>query len=58
MKDLITFLDNNVKSAVYTGVKIHGLYFYLDIIESLTALTNSDQCYNHFGPLSYTNNDT
>ena len=26
---LITFLDNNGKSAVYIGGDIHGVYFYL-----------------------------
>ena len=29
MTYLITFLDNNVKSAVYTGGDIHGIYRYL-----------------------------
>ena len=29
MTDLITFLDNNGKSAVYEGENIHGIYRYL-----------------------------
>ena len=29
MTDIITFLDNNVKYAVYTGGDIHGIYLYL-----------------------------
>ena len=29
MTGLITFLENNGKSDVYTGVNIHGLYYYL-----------------------------
>ena len=29
MTDIITFLDNNGKSAVYTGGDIHGIYRYL-----------------------------
>ena len=32
MTYLITFLDNNRKYAVYTGVNIHELYRYLEII--------------------------
>ena len=29
MIDLVTFLDNNGKSSVYTGGDIHGIYRYL-----------------------------
>ena len=29
MKDIIKFLDNNIKPGVYTGVDIHGIYRYL-----------------------------
>ena len=29
MKYIITFLDNNVKLGVYTGVNIYGIYRYL-----------------------------
>ena len=57
MKDLITFLDNNVKSAVYTGGDIHGIYLYLEMIAAPTTLTTSGQHYHHFGPTSSRNND-
>ena len=39
MTDLITFLENNGKSAVYTGRNINGIYSYLEMIGSPTALT-------------------
>ena len=32
IKDLISFLDKNVKSYAYTGEDIHGIYRYLDMI--------------------------
>ena len=32
MTDLVTFLDNNGKSAAYIGGNIHVLYYYLEII--------------------------
>ena len=32
MINLITFLDNNRKLAVYIGVNINGVYRYLDMI--------------------------
>ena len=57
MNDPIIFLDNNWKSAVYTGVNIHVLYHYLDNIVDQTTLTISGQLSHHFGPLSYTNID-
>ena len=41
MTELITLLDNNEKSAVYTGVNIHELYRYLEIIGDSTTLTTS-----------------
>ena len=50
MTDFITFLDKNRKYAVYTGGNIHGLYFYLEIIETPTTLTTSGQQSHHFGP--------
>ena len=50
MIDIITFLDNNVKSAVYKGGNIHGLYCYLYIIGYPTTLTTSGQHSHHFGP--------
>ena len=58
MTDLITFLDNNGTSAVYTGGGIHGIYFYLDNIGSTTTLTTSVQHSHHLSPSSSINNDT
>ena len=55
---IITILDNNIKSAVYTGANIHGIYRYLEIIVASTTLTTSDQLYHHSGPSSSTNNYT
>ena len=55
---LITFLDNNGKLSVYTGVNIHGIYLYLEIIWSPTKLTTSGQRSHHFGPSYSTNIDT
>ena len=49
MKYLITLLDNNVKSVIYTGENIHGLYFHLETIGDPTNLTSSGQLYHHFG---------
>ena len=57
MTSLITFLDNNGKSAVYTGGDIHGIYRYLEIIVSPTTLTTSGQRYHNFCPSSSINND-
>ena len=34
---LITFLDKNGNSAVYTGGNIHGLYLYMEIIGALNT---------------------
>ena len=39
MADLITFLDNNVKYAVYIGGNTNGIYCYLEIIGAPTTLT-------------------
>ena len=58
MADLITFLDNNRKLAVYTRVNIHGIYCYIEIIGSQTTFTTSCQRYHHFGPSSSTKNYT
>ena len=58
MKDIITFHDNKIKSAVYTGGNIHGLYNYLEMIGTPTTLTTSGQRSCNFGPSSCTNNDT
>ena len=41
MADLIILIDKNVKSAVYTGGNIHGLYFYLEMIVSPMKFTTS-----------------
>ena len=56
MKDLITFLDNNIKSSIYTRVDIHGIYLYLDMIVDPTSLTTSGQRFHHFIP-SYSRNN-
>ena len=50
MKNIITFLDKNVKYAVYTGGNIHGLYCYLEINEDTTTVTTSVQSSHSFGP--------
>ena len=56
MTDIITSLDKNRKSDVFTGGYIHGIYRYLEIIESPTTLTTSGQRSHHFGPSSSSNN--
>ena len=56
MKGLITFLEKNVKSAVYTGVNIHGLYNYLEMIEAPTTFTTSVKISCHFSPSCSTKN--
>ena len=56
--DLITFLDNNRKYAVYKVVIIHVLCRYLEIVGAPTTLTNSVQRYHYFDPSSSINNDT
>ena len=58
MADFITFLDNNRKSAVYTGGNISGIYHYLDMIGAPTILTTTGQRYHHFIPSSFIINDT
>ena len=58
MADTTKLLDNNGKLAVYTGGNIKGLYCYIESIGSPITLTISSQRYHHFGPSSYTNNDT
>ena len=55
MKYLITFLDNNRKSAVYTGGYINGIYHYLEMIEAPTTLTTSGQRSHYFSPSSSIN---
>ena len=58
MTYIITFLDNNGKSAVCTGGNIHGIYSYLEMIGAPTTLTTSGQCSRHFCPLSSIKSDT
>ena len=57
MTDIIIFLDNNRKHDVYTGVHIHGIYCYLEMIGAQTTLTSSGQRSHHFVPLSCSNKD-
>ena len=49
MTDIMTFLDRNEKSAVYTGGNIHGIYSCLEIIGYPITLTTSGQIPHHFG---------
>ena len=58
MKDLVTFLDNNGKSAAYIRGNINGLYRYLDIIGATTTLITSDKLSLNFGPSYSIDNDT
>ena len=57
MKDPITFLEKNRKSAVYEGGDIHGIYRYIEMIGAPTTLITSGNCSHHFGPSSSSNND-
>ena len=57
MKYLITLLDNNGKSSVYTGRDINGIYRYLEMMVYPTTLKNSGHRSHHFGPSSSSNND-
>ena len=41
MTDIITFLDKNGKSSVYTGGNIRGIYHYLEMIGAPTTFTTS-----------------
>ena len=58
LKDLITFLDNNGKLAIYAGKNIHVIYCYLEIIGTPTNLTSSVRHSHNFGTSSSTNNYT
>ena len=58
MTDIVIFLDNNGKSAVYTGGNIHGLYCYLEMIGYPKTLTTSYHISHCFGTSSSINNDT
>ena len=55
---LITLLDNNGNLALYTGVNIHGIYHYLEMIGNPTTFNTLGYCSNHFGPSSYIKIDT
>ena len=57
MTDLITFLNNNGKSDVYTGGDIHRIYHYLELNEYPETFTTPFQCSRHFSPLYSINND-
>ena len=54
MIDLIKLIENNGKSALYTGAKL----FYLEMIGAPTTLTNSGQISHNLGPSYSINNDT
>ena len=58
MKNLITFLDNNGKYAVYTGGEINGIYRYLEIIGFPTTLATSGKLSHQFIHSYTINNDT
>ena len=58
MIDIITFLDNNQKSDVYTRGYIHLIYRYLEMIGDPTILTTSGQRSHHFSPSSSIKNYT
>ena len=58
MTDIFIFLDNSIKSFIYAGVDIHGLYCYIERIGSPTTLIISGQLFCHFGPSFSTNNYT
>ena len=56
--DVIKFLENNGKYAVYQRENIHGIYRYLENIGAPTTLITSGQRSHHFGPSPDINNDT
>ena len=58
MIDHITFIDKNGKYDVYTGVNIHVIYFYIEMIGAPTTLTPSVQHYHHFCSSFSINNAT
>ena len=55
---IITLLDKNGKSAIYTGENIHELYCYLEIIGAPNTLTTICYSSHNFGTSYLTNNDT
>ena len=56
MTDLITFLENNGKYAVYTGGDNNEIDRYLDMIGASTTFTTSGQRSHHFRTSSSINN--
>ena len=56
MTYLITFLDRNGKSAVYTGLYIHVIYRNIQMIGYPTTLTTSGKRSHRFSPSSLRNN--
>ena len=58
MTYIITFLDNRVKLAIYTGVNIHVVYPYIEIILAPNKLTSPVHSSHHFGTSSSTKTDT
>ena len=58
IKNLIKFLENNGKSAVYTGGYINVIYHYLEMIGDPPTFTTSCQRSHHFSPSYSINNDT
>ena len=57
MTYITTFIDNNVKSAVYTRGNIHGLYCYQEMIGAPKKLTTSGQRSHNFDPKYSIHND-
>ena len=53
----MTLIEKNRKSSVYTGVLIHVIYCYLEIIGSPTRLNTSIHRYYNYGPEYSTNTD-
>ena len=58
MTDLVTFLENKGKVAIYIGENIHALYHYLSMIVSPTNLTSSVHSSNPLCSSSSNKNDT
>ena len=57
MIDLIKFLDNKGKYAVYIGGDIHRIYHYLEMIGAPTKLITLSQRSHHFSHSYYINNN-
>ena len=57
MTYVINFSDNNVKSDVYTGWDIHGIYRYLEMVGAPTTFTTSGQRSHHLNSSCYRKND-